>query len=218
MNANTAKTVGLYVGGALVGAMVGAVVGSLIVDQILANENGPTQEIEGEAAEGETSEPDPSLQPLKRLPKQRKVVVDYTKFSKADDGKDDLTELVKKYAGKEEPLIPDLSAPYVISVEDYSEAGENNNKVTLTYYELDDILTDQTDRVITDVEKHVGSDALLKFGMNSDDEDIVYVRNSNLETDFEVIRVHKSYAETVAGFPEEERRPKKVKSQDADEE
>lgn len=220
MNSQTLKNVAMYAGGAVVGGLIGAVIGSLIVDQILASENGPVFQEEGEEAAEEGSDPDSSPHLLKKVPKQQTVKLDYTKFSKIEDGKDNLSDLVQKYAGKDESVESvDMSSPYVISVEDYNETGENNIKVTLTYYEIDDVLTQQDDSVIREVEKMIGSDALLKFGINSDDDDVVFVRNGKLGTDFEVIRVRKSYSETVLGIREDEGRPgKKVKKQDEDDE
>ncbi|HAQ03030.1 TPA: hypothetical protein DCQ22_04020 [Candidatus Nomurabacteria bacterium] len=221
MNSQTLKTVSLYAGGALVGAAMGAIIGSLIVDQILAAENGPVQVLEEEAAEEESEDPDSRPTLLKRPPKDRKMVkIDYTKFTKDDKGgPDQLTELVQKYAKAEETEDSlDMSRPYVISIEDFNEGGENNSKVTLTYYDSDDVLCQPDDTPIPEVEKLIGTDSLTKFGMNSDDVDVVYVRNTNISADFEVIRVHSSYSHTVLGVPLEEKPVKKAKKQDEDSE
>lgn len=203
MNTNTLKTVGLYVGGTLVGAAVGAVVGSLIVDQILANENGDMQRLE-EGADGEESEESDEPVKLKKPRSGKMTKLDYTKFALRDDGKSDpLNTLAEKYEHHDEDSWRkeiDMSQPYVISADDYSEGGQNNAKLTLTYYDEDDVLTDQEDTVIVDPSYLVGDDSLVKFGMNSNDEDIVYVRNTKLSTDYEIVRVHKSYSETVLGI------------------
>ena len=90
--------------------------------------------------------------------------------------------------------------PYVISIEEFSEERENFDKVTVYYYQEDDTLCDDNEEVITDVLRFIGSDALTCFGDESDDENVVYIRNEPMEIDYEVIRLTKSYSETVLGF------------------
>lgn len=218
MNSNTLRTVGLYFTGALFGGLVGAVIGSLIVDQILLNENGPLpQEDEEEAAEEESEETPIRLEKVKK--KRNETKIDFTKYSKTDDGKsaEKLNELVKKYATRDEEETPiDPDGPHIISIDEYSEGYHNNSNVTLTYYELDDVVAEPDDSILDNVDKTIGEDTLLKFGEGSEDKDIVYVRNNRISTDFEIIRVHKSYSETVIGTTEK-KQTKKVKKKDDEE-
>jgi hypothetical protein len=93
-----------------------------------------------------------------------------------------------------------VSEPYVISLEQFSEERDYYDKITIYYYNEDDTLADDNEEVIVDVIKHIGTDALTCFGDESDDEDIVYIRNEHLTTDYEVIRYHKSYQKTVLGI------------------
>lgn len=93
--------------------------------------------------------------------------------------------------------------PYVITEKEFSEENQHFDKITIDYYELDDTLADEQEEPIPDVSSIVGDEALLCFGKGSNDPDTIYVRNEKLSTDFEVIRLHKSYRETVLGFCDE---------------
>lgn len=95
-----------------------------------------------------------------------------------------------------------VGEPYVISHEEFLEAESGYEQTTVTYYEDDETLADERDKVIEDVERTVGEDNLQKFGHGSNDSNVVYVRNDRIELDFEVIRSYKSFAEEVLGFIE----------------
>lgn len=95
------------------------------------------------------------------------------------------------------------SEPCVISVEAFHEGKPYYDKITLFYYENDDTLSTEEEEILSNVEEIVG-EALLSFGEQSGDPDIVYVRNERLSIDYEIIRLMKSYQETVLGFEEEE--------------
>lgn len=81
-------------------------------------------------------------------------------------------------------------SPFVISQGEYSydEEGANYDKETLTYYPRERILVDDDEEVIDDVRGVVGWRSLSRFGDDSGDPDIVFVRNRRLNTDYEVVR------------------------------
>ncbi len=81
--------------------------------------------------------------------------------------------------------------PYVISPDDFSEIDEYTIK-SLTYY-TDGVLTDERGKVITDVDNLIGKESLDHFGEY--EEDCVYVRNDELNTDFEILRDYRAYSE-----------------------
>jgi hypothetical protein len=91
--------------------------------------------------------------------------------------------------------------PYIIHRDERSEQ-QAYDEVTLTFYEADDVLCNESDEVIADDERErmIGEANLEKFGHGSGDATIVYIRNDQLECDFEVIRSPNSYAEEVHGF------------------
>lgn len=106
-------------------------------------------------------------------------------------------------------------SPFIISKEEFLENDPEYNQVTITYYEDDDVLADEQDRPVDNQVQLVGNDALEKFGYGSGDNNIVYVRNPNLDIDLEVLRSTNSYAATVLGFKHSDRRtPRKFRDSD----
>lgn len=90
--------------------------------------------------------------------------------------------------------------PTVITLEEFTDEKDHFDKLTINYYAEDDTLVDEREDIITNVNALIGEDALLCFGESSDDPDVVYVRNERLSIDYEVIRINKSYQETVLGI------------------
>jgi hypothetical protein len=175
---------------------------NLIVEQTLANDKGGnwdgSTEVEGEKIVV-TNE--------KTLKKKKKKVpvTDYNSLSKKplrDVAKDHNIDIEPQ----EELPAPDLTQPYVITLEDYA-LDKKQDKIVLTHYDLDDVVCDEGKKVITNVDEMIGSDGLLKFGQQSGDPDSVYIRNINLGTDFEVVRLNKSYEEDVLGVGPKKKRP-----------
>jgi hypothetical protein len=89
--------------------------------------------------------------------------------------------------------------PHIISLEEFAEEKVYYDKITLSFYEDDEVLTDEGEEIIDDPVALVGEDALQSFGVMSEDPEVVYVRNDNLQIDYEIIRLSKSYQETVMG-------------------
>ena len=92
--------------------------------------------------------------------------------------------------------------PYVISWEEFAGAAREYDQDTLTYFEGDDVLSDGRDAVVDDVDNIVGAANLLRFGDQSRDNNIVYIRNDKLGLDFEIVRSKGNYAKEVLGFIE----------------
>ena len=82
--------------------------------------------------------------------------------------------------------------PYVISPDEFGEKDGYEN-VTLTYY-ADGVLTDYFDNVISNVDDVVGFDSLDHFGEYEDD--VVFVRNEKMETDYEILRDLRDFNES----------------------
>lgn len=94
------------------------------------------------------------------------------------------------------------TAPYILHHDEFMAAETSYNQITITWYEGDNVLSDEEDKPIDLVEEVVGHDN-LQFGHGSGDENIVYIRNDRLEIDFEVTRSEGKYAHEVLGFEEE---------------
>lgn len=90
--------------------------------------------------------------------------------------------------------------PYVIHQDEYNNSQEEYSKVVYTYYEVDDTLVDtEDDHPVPHADLIVGQDN-LKWGHGSDDIDVVYVRNDNLDMDIQICRKYASYEEEVLGL------------------
>lgn len=116
-------------------------------------------------------------------------------------------KLTYKMTEEGEFLVED---PYVISLIEYMNDMKSFDKNTLYYYEKDKVLTDDRDAVLVDYKYYVGPDAFSSFGENSEDPDIVYIRNLLLACDFEVIREHTSYQKAVLGCDDDQVMPAEV--------
>ena len=89
--------------------------------------------------------------------------------------------------------------PYIVSADEFHEEGGEHEKVSLTWWSVDKVLTDERDVPIRDMSLLV-VDFHEKFGHLSEDEHIVYVRNGKLRLDIEVVHRPDSFTETVLGY------------------
>lgn len=86
---------------------------------------------------------------------------------------------------------PDMSQPYVISP---NELGESDYPImTLMYHVPDGIVSNDDDKIVSNVEELIGSDFHTHFGEY--EEDSVYVRNDEMEIDYEILKVYDAYSE-----------------------
>lgn len=106
--------------------------------------------------------------------------------------------------------------PYVISYEEFSEEHPEFSKITLTYFDADDVLCDDREEIIPDKEYSIGEDSLEHFGEDSNDKDVVYVRNERLSTDYEVVRSQGSYEAVILGMQEPKPKKRLVKMRAGD--
>lgn len=94
----------------------------------------------------------------------------------------------------------DPDTPYVIPIQAYMDGEEMFEQYTLTYYAGDKTLViDDSDEVIEDVDQTVGFHNLHNFGVESGNDDTVYVRNPKKEAEYEVLRDPGKYHEKVQG-------------------
>lgn len=108
--------------------------------------------------------------------------------------------------------------PYIISVEEYFNTEEEWDKDSLSYYEGDDTLIDEREKIVDNRDKYIGDIHLNMFGIKSNDRSVVYVRSPQISTDFEIIHEEGKFAVRVLGQPdpdeEEKRPPRKMRPSD----
>lgn len=105
-------------------------------------------------------------------------------------------------AGIEIPESIDPTRPYIITYEQMFEGDpdETYRKITVTYYAGDKVLVDDHDVPIQDVMATAGSDFAEQFGKDSRDPHIVYVRNEQLQVDFEIVHHEGSYVDEILNY------------------
>jgi hypothetical protein len=116
---------------------------------------------------------------------------------------DEPQEHVDHWDYAEEIKTRRFDVPYVIHKDEFFENEGDYTQAELTYYEGDDVLADAKDDIIDDQDAYIGLANLAKFGHGSQDPVIVYVRNVELEIDFEITHSDGKYAHEVHGFPDE---------------
>ena len=117
--------------------------------------------------------------------------------------KPSLEDIYGKYvasANSKESKEPKKEKPRIISMASYAE-DEAYDKETLIFYEEDGVLTDQYDHVL-DVDMTIGRESLNHFG--EEEEDILYVRNDKLMTDYDVVLEHRASPPTALAEGDED--------------
>ena len=116
-------------------------------------------------------------------------------YSHDEDEAEDLPKVVYDPDLAEEiSNVIDLHVPHVIDLSTFAE-HDGRPKVSLIYYEGDDILADSDDQPIQNAIKLLGQTLTYL-----DEKDTIYVRNPDTGADYEVVLNEKSYAEAVAGI------------------
>lgn len=126
------------------------------------------------------------------------------------DATGDLVEVAKNVFtdAKQTELDPediearDPEKPYIITEKEFFE--DDRQTITLTWFEGDEVLADEKDEHIPDIDRVVGEDNLLRFGVGSGDPNVLYVRNEKMEVDFEVVKNEGKYTEQILGFVQHE--------------
>jgi hypothetical protein len=121
-------------------------------------------------------------------------------YPEDDDEDDDDEEAGYPPDDEPERLGP---GPYVISRAEFFDTetrGSDYRKLTITWYEGDKVLADDGGIPVPDFGSVIGPDFMQRFGDNSDDPTVVYIRNNKLEVDYEVVKDDRNYTEAVLGY------------------
>lgn len=116
--------------------------------------------------------------------------IEYHKIVKEEINTEKGDEEVR--AEKESPEEDLPTTPYFVTEDEYLNGNNDYDKISLTYFSIDDTLADDTDEMV-DVEDTISSDLFNQIA-ESDDGDF-YIRNDTLQTDFEVVKIDASYKE-----------------------
>lgn len=92
-------------------------------------------------------------------------------------------------AEKVNPAEPEM-VPYVISPEAFASEHSDYAKLTVVYYEDNEVLLDEEEECM-DVGSTIGYDAINHFGEY--EKDACFIRNERLGNDYEVLLEHRAY-------------------------
>lgn len=101
----------------------------------------------------------------------------------------------------------DRSRPYVVSMEEYMTWGseEGWESHTYTWYDKDEVLTEEDDSIIAETDKYVGDVNLRKLSDgDTEREGVIYVINEHYKTAMEIVFDPNAYSVVVAGISEEQ--------------
>lgn len=83
--------------------------------------------------------------------------------------------------------------PRTISASEMLNQKQWYTKLTFSYYAEDNILADDQDNLVDDPKDLVGEHFTEFFGMNEEDLNVIYIRNDDRETDYEIMKIDESY-------------------------
>lgn len=89
--------------------------------------------------------------------------------------------------------------PFIIDELEFNEGEPEWDKESLTYFAGDDTLVDDKNMPVDNVNMYVGERHLDMFGVLSNNNKLVYVRNAQISTDFEILKDNGRYSTAVAG-------------------
>lgn len=91
--------------------------------------------------------------------------------------------------------------PFLISQEEFHRNESGYARVSYLFYSGDDVLVDEADssNILANREQLVGT-LLSQFTSGSDSDDLLYVRNPQVELDMVIEHIPKSWEEEVLGF------------------
>lgn len=178
----------------------GAAIGSLVTWRIFKSRYEIVEDIVEEKideAEDEAEEEDPevleSKMSYKKPPLKEYVKMvesnGYTPKTHAEEVEEEITN--GEWGDK------DIYEPFIIRPDEYGELHAYET-LSLNYY-ADGVLTDELDNPIEDVESLVPADFADHFGEY--DDNAVFVRNDNLECDYEILRDLRKFTDVVGEYP-----------------
>ena len=179
----------------------GAVVGSLVTWRIFKSRYEIVEDVAEEKideAEDESEEEDLEVFESKANYGKKPPLNEYVKMVE-DRGYTPKTHIeeVEEEIANGEYGDENVYEPFVIRPEEYGELHAYET-LSLNYY-ADGVLTDDLDNPIEDVESLVPADFADHFGEY--DDNAVFVRNDNLECDYEILRDLRKFTDVVGEDP-----------------
>lgn len=98
-------------------------------------------------------------------------------------------------------MVSNVKDPRIITENEFNDHC-GYEQTSLYYYAGDGTLVDDDNTIIADgeIDDIVGKANLDVFARMSDDKNLIFVRNEKRQMEYEILRDHSAYGETVAGF------------------
>jgi len=210
MNKFTNQLIGAAIGGAF-GYFVGAVIVEII--NIKENENDWEDWIDGnenDPVEGQLGPKEPIIFMGHKKDKKIGKVKNYTQHF-ISEGRPELAVLAAKYNGEliEDAVVEntlDISEDFEVVEDEIQEEkdisiislaeftlNDDFKSLTLNFYD-DDVVTDEHENPINRPDRILGTEFSVSFGILSEDEDVVYVKNLTKKAMYEIVRTNTTYA------------------------
>lgn len=198
MNTITIKRFGILAAGGVIGGLIGYFLAEVIIDQLTKSEELENEDTDQEQPMFRKSEGGELRVGKSEKPKEK---IDYTKYATE---KGDLSKLVEPYKESKQNNIR------IISLDEY-DSDPSPAKEQIAYYEGDTTFCNENEEIISNPEDYFGPNIHLHFGEDSEDADIVYVKNENNGVSYEITQIHAKYHVVVLGMPDEEPKTTKAK-------
>lgn len=120
-----------------------------------------------------------------------------------EEVKDEIPNESDDEEGFDEDFIEQLNdiSIYPISFEEYYNGRKEYDKISIGWYE-DSTFIDEKEDIIPDIQSYIGEidiNKLFEDTKKNEDPDIRFVRNEDYGSDYEIIRHHRTWSETIGG-------------------
>lgn len=88
--------------------------------------------------------------------------------------------------------------PFLISVDEFHDEMIHYSKISITYFKGDNIVAYEDDSMMLDPDTSFDLINLSRFGIKSNDPNIVYVRNPLMDIDYEIVLDEGKFADVMA--------------------
>lgn len=135
-----------------------------------------------------------------QLNKTKKDLIDYHKIHTGNSS----TWAVNNppapvYADQLERADVSNCGSYIITDQEFADEMLHYDKITMFYYSLDDVLTDEHESIVDDVDGTVGDETLNLFADMPPSQNTIWVRNERIASDFEIVRLDQSFEDHIMG-------------------
>ena len=202
MKSNVLSELCIFIGGALIGSSITYLIVKNKYEKIIDEEIESVKETY-EDAYGNKMKTAKLVENTDGTPspreKNQRAYEELIKQYKHDDSMDVEEDRSDEQEGDEDNMVE----PYVITPDEFGDTGYET--VCLTLY-ADGVIEDDEGDMWSDddIDVLLGRDSLSHMGENIDDPDVIYVRNENEETDYEIARDVDNYFDTHGNSDEQE--------------